>query len=61
MDATNEKNHNNVKITRKEFRVWNDEDGPKNNFEFTFEPHSLTAIEIERKTKRCDLLMGIGI
>jgi alpha-N-arabinofuranosidase len=45
IDATNEKNHNNVKISHKRFKI---EDNP---FDFTFEPHSLTAIEIERKVK----------
>jgi alpha-L-arabinofuranosidase len=46
VDATNEKNHNNVKVTHKEFEI------KGNPLEFTFEPHSLTAIEIER--------LGIG-
>jgi alpha-L-arabinofuranosidase len=42
VDATNEVKHDNVKITHKEFEI------KGNAFEFTFEPHSLTAIEIER-------------
>ena len=46
VDATNEKDHNNVKVTHKEFVVWSEESGVKNRFEFTFEPHSLTAIEV---------------
>lgn len=41
VDATNEKKHDNVKVTRHEFEI------KENPFEFTFEPHSLTAIEIE--------------
>lgn len=48
VDATNEKKHDNVKITYKEFEIWNEESGAKNTFEFTFEPHSLTVIEIGR-------------
>lgn len=43
IDATNEKKHDNVKVTHHEFEI---KDTP---FEFTFEPHSLTAIEIDRK------------
>jgi len=42
VDATNEKKHDNVKIVHHEFETQG------NSFEFTFEPHSLTAIEIER-------------
>lgn len=42
VDATNEVNHDNVKVTHTEFEI------KGNPFEFTFEPHSLTAIEIER-------------
>lgn len=41
--ATNETNPDNVTVVNKEFKI---ED---NLFKFTFEPHSLTAIEIERK------------
>jgi alpha-N-arabinofuranosidase len=51
IDATNEKRHDNVKVTQKKFRVWSKESGVKNSFEYTFEPHSLTAIEIERFKK----------
>ncbi|HOX54766.1 MAG TPA: alpha-L-arabinofuranosidase C-terminal domain-containing protein [Candidatus Omnitrophota bacterium] len=40
IDATNEVNHNNIRIKDGEFRI----DRPI--FKFTFEPHSLTAIEI---------------
>lgn len=40
IDATNEKEHDNVKISYCQFKI----DG--RNFKFTFEPHSLTAIEI---------------
>jgi alpha-N-arabinofuranosidase len=40
VDATNEKKRDNVKVTQYEFAVNN------NPFEFTFEPHSLTAMEI---------------
>lgn len=43
VDATNEQKHDNVKITQYEFEI------KSNPFKFTFEPHSLTAIEIERK------------
>ena len=41
--ATNEEKEDNVIVTRKEFKV------EGNRFEFTFEPHSLTAIEILRE------------
>jgi len=44
VDATNEKKHDNVKIRHEKFRIKN------NPFEFTFEPHSLTAIEITKDT-----------
>jgi alpha-L-arabinofuranosidase len=40
IDATNEKNPNNVKVMHRKFEI---RDNP---FGFTFEPHSLTAIEI---------------
>jgi alpha-N-arabinofuranosidase len=43
IDATNENRHNTVKITQKEFEIKN------NPFQYTFEPHSLTAIEIEKE------------
>jgi alpha-N-arabinofuranosidase len=42
IDATNEQNHDNVKVVYKTFEI------KHNPFEFIFEPHSLTAIEIER-------------
>ncbi len=42
VDATNEDKYDNVKITHSELKVEN------NPFKFTFEPHSLTAIEIEK-------------
>jgi len=42
VDATNEKNRNNVTVAHKAFELEGD------TFKFTFEPHSLTAIEIER-------------
>jgi len=42
VDATNEKDHDNVKVTNKKFVIKED------SFKFTFEPHSFTAIEIER-------------
>ncbi len=48
VEATNEKDHDNVKVTHEEFEIWKQGDGIKSSFEFTFEPHSLTAIEIER-------------
>jgi alpha-L-arabinofuranosidase len=41
-DATNEKDSNNVNVKHLEFQI-ND-----NKIEFTFEPHSLTAVELER-------------
>ena len=44
VDATNEVNHDNVKVTHRTHEV---KGAP---FEFTFEPHSLTAIEIDRKS-----------
>jgi alpha-L-arabinofuranosidase len=40
VDATNEKEHENIRITQKRFEI------KGNPFYFTFEPHSLTAIEI---------------
>jgi Alpha-L-arabinofuranosidase len=42
VDATNEEDHDNVKVAKQEF------DTEGKSFQFTFEPHSLTAIEIER-------------
>lgn len=45
VDATNEKKHDNVKVAQKQFKV----SGP--SFEYTFEPHSLTAIELDREKK----------
>ncbi|MCX5679679.1 MAG: hypothetical protein NTZ95_03355 [Candidatus Omnitrophica bacterium] len=45
-DATNEVKHDNIKVTHKKFWVWSKDPVVKSNFEFTFEPHSLTAIEI---------------
>ncbi len=41
VDATNEVTHDNVKITNKKVKI------NGNPFEFVFEPHSFTAIEIE--------------
>lgn len=53
VDATNEQKHDNVKMTHKTFEIASSPSAPpndeRNKFEFTFEPHSLTAIEIERK------------
>ena len=43
IDATNEKNEDNVRVEYNKVEI---KDNP---FKFTFEPHSLTAIEIERK------------
>ncbi|MGA2775289.1 MAG: alpha-L-arabinofuranosidase C-terminal domain-containing protein [Candidatus Omnitrophota bacterium] len=43
VDATNEQNHDNIKVAYKTFEINN------NPFEFNFEPHSLTAIEITKK------------
>jgi len=48
VDATNEVNYNNVKITQKRFEI------RSNPCHFTFEPHSLTAIELTRA-----LLLGV--
>lgn len=42
VDSTNEKNASNVSVKHKSVKI----DGP--SFSFTFEPHSLTAIEIRR-------------
>jgi alpha-N-arabinofuranosidase len=42
IDSTNEEGHDNVKITQRTFQV------PGAKFEYVFEPHSLTAIEIDR-------------
>lgn len=51
VDATNEQKHDNVKVTHKTFEIASSPSAPRNDernkFEFTFEPHSLTAIEIE--------------
>jgi len=41
VDSTNEQNHDNVKVTPRKFKV------DSNSFEYTFEPHSLTAIEVD--------------
>ncbi|MDD4938640.1 MAG: alpha-L-arabinofuranosidase C-terminal domain-containing protein [Candidatus Omnitrophica bacterium] len=43
IEATNEMDHDNVKVTRKRLRI----DGSP--FTFTFEPHSVTAIEIRKE------------
>ena len=43
IDATNENSDENVKVSHKKIKIKN------NPFEFTFEPHSLTAIEMDRK------------
>jgi alpha-N-arabinofuranosidase len=43
VDATNEENSNNVKVVHKEIEI------KANPFQFTFEPHSLTAIEIKKR------------
>jgi hypothetical protein len=61
VDATNEKKHDNVTVTHREFEIASAAAQPRNDtvelalrsdesikFEFTFEPHSLTAIEIGR-------------
>ena len=48
IDATNEKNHDHVKVTHKKFQIWSERERFRRNCEFTFEPHSLTAVEIER-------------
>ena len=42
VDATNEQKHDNVKVTEKAFEI------KGSPFEFTFDPRSLTAIEITR-------------
>jgi len=43
VDAINEKNLDNVRVKYNKIEI------KSNPFKFTFEPHSLTAIEIERK------------
>jgi alpha-N-arabinofuranosidase len=43
VDAVNEKDPENVKVTHRDISLQGD------SFEFIFEPHSLTAIEIERR------------
>lgn len=48
VDATNEKQHDNVKVTPHEFEI------KGTPFEFTFEPHSLMAIEIEGKVANAE-------
>lgn len=45
IDSTNEENHDNVKVTYKDFNVTG------SHFEYTFEPHSLTAIELTKKER----------
>ncbi|MFH1642938.1 MAG: alpha-L-arabinofuranosidase C-terminal domain-containing protein [Nanoarchaeota archaeon] len=54
VDATNEKMHDNVKVTHRTFEIrqsqvlgLKSQESAGTQFEFTFEPHSLTAIEIE--------------
>jgi alpha-L-arabinofuranosidase len=42
IDATNEETRDNVKVTHKKIEI------QSSNFDFTFEPHSLTAIEIKK-------------
>jgi alpha-L-arabinofuranosidase len=42
IDETNEKKTDNIKVVNKKFTI------KENPFQFTFEPHSLTAIEIEK-------------
>jgi len=43
VDATNETNSNNIKVVSKKFEI------KDKSFQFTFEPHSLTAVEVKRK------------
>ncbi len=43
VDATNEVKHDNVKVTHKTINI------AGSKFEYTFEPHSLTAIEIDKQ------------
>ncbi len=43
VDSTNESDHYNVKVTHKQFEITG------NKFSYTFEPHSLTAIELTGK------------
>ena len=45
INATNEKNPNNVKVVHKNFEI------DTNPFRFNFEPHSLTAIEIVKRNE----------
>ena len=42
VDSTNEVDHNTVGVKHHKFKI------SSNPFEFTLEPHSLTAIEIDR-------------
>jgi len=48
VDSTNEVDHDNVKVTHRDFEIWNRKTGPKDTFTYTFEPHSLTAIELDK-------------
>ena len=68
IDATNEENHDNVKVTQKKFQVssiksqekgsspdtrhMTQDTGSPSSFTFTFEPHSLTAIELDKQSNR---------
>ncbi|MDP2923950.1 MAG: alpha-L-arabinofuranosidase C-terminal domain-containing protein [Candidatus Omnitrophota bacterium] len=54
VDATNEENPNNVKVRHIKFKVRSSDPTTSNlqlltSFQFTFEPHSLTAIEVDRR------------
>lgn len=48
IDATNENNPKNVHITHTEFNITNDNHKYGSRFVITFEPHSLTALEINK-------------
>jgi alpha-L-arabinofuranosidase len=49
VEATNEKNHQEVRVKENKIDLSNRKSDLRSNFDFVFEPHSLTAIEIERE------------
>jgi alpha-L-arabinofuranosidase len=48
VDATNEKNPDNVTVRPAKFGIQSSQSEGSSSFSFSFEPHSITAIEIEK-------------
>ena len=48
IDVTNEENHENVRVRHVKLEIGKQYGSITNSFQFTFEPHSLTAIELTR-------------